>query len=230
MKQPPVTQAMILAAGLGNRMRPLTDTRPKPMVDVMGKPIIDYAITDIRSLGIENIIVNTHYKAEILESHLKMRGVKTVHERLLLDTGGGIRNALESLDKNQPLLVVSGDSILVGNQGLAQLINAWDGNEMDILLLLQPLTRMIVTPGIGDYDIVAGKPVRRADQTGHYMWTSARILHPRIFDAVTDEIFSFLPLMDAAQAAGRLQAVVHNGTWHHLTTPADIRSVEAGPK
>lgn len=222
-----IDQAMILAAGLGNRMRPLTDHMPKPMVPVAGKPVIDYAIDSLRNLGVEKIIANTHYKADVLEPHLRARGVQAVHENLLLDTGGGIKNALAQFDRAKPLLVVSGDSILVGDRGLRDLCAAWDGTKMDILLLLQPLTSMIVTPGVGDYDIVSGKPVRRADHTGHYMWTSARILNPRIFDAITGQAFSFLPLMDAAEKSGRLHAVVHDGVWHHLTTPDDVKAVES---
>lgn len=222
-----IDQAFILAAGLGNRMRPLTDHQPKPMVKVNGKPIIGYAIESLRHLGIKKIVANIHYQAQVIESYLKMQNVDISYEPTLLDTGGGIRQALSHFDKAKPLLVVSGDSILVGDDGLRDLMQAWDENKMDISLLLQPLNTMIVTPGVGDYDIVNGKPVRREDRTGQYMWTSARIINPHIFDQVPDEKFSFLPLMDAAQKANRLGATVHHGTWHHLTTPDDVKAVEA---
>ena len=222
-----ITQALILAAGHGTRMRPLTDHQPKPMVPVMGRPIIDYAIESLRIIGIQKIVANTHYKADVLEPHLNAQHVLISHEPVLLDTGGGINNALGLLDETQPLLVVSGDSILVGDNGLRDLMQAWNNDTMDICLLLQQLTTMTITPGVGDYDLVNGTPKRARDQKGQYMWTSARILHPRIFEHVTKDIFSFLTLMDEAENKNRLGATIHTGTWHHLTTPDDVRSVEA---
>lgn len=222
-----ISQAMILAAGLGNRMRPMTDHQPKPMVPVNGKPIIGYTIDSLRSLGIDTIAANTHYKADRIEPYLKARNVGISYEPVLLDTGGGIKNALSHFDRNRPLLVVSGDSILVGDDGLRGLMRDWDGNKMDLNLLLQPLNTMIITPGVGDYDIMNGKPVRRADQSGQYMWTSARILNPSIFNQIAEEKFSFLPLMDTAQNNNRLGATIHAGIWHHITTPVDVKAVES---
>lgn len=223
-----IRQGIILAAGLGQRMRPLTDDRPKPMVDVAGKPIIDYALDMLRGYGVERIVVNTHYKADVLEAHLKDKGVIISHEPVLLDTGGGIRQALSHLDASKPAFVLSGDSILV--DGLDELEAAWNGDTTDILLSLQPLETMKLTPAVGDYKIVNGRPVRTPDQTGTHMWNSARIIHPRIFENAPQGPFSFLPMMDAAQNAGRLGAVVHNGIWHHLTTPEDVASVNLGWK
>ncbi|MCB1539233.1 MAG: nucleotidyltransferase family protein [Rhodospirillales bacterium] len=223
-----ITQAMILAAGRGERMRPLTDTCPKPMVPVAGKPIIDYAIESLRALGVETIVANTHHLAQIITPHLDAMGVAAIYEPALLDTGGGIKNALAHLDRDAPLMVLSGDSILPDVDTLPDLADAWDANTMDILLLLQPLETMTLTPGIGDYDLTDGLPRRAPDKSGAYMWTSARILNPRIFDSAPDGPFSFRDLMDAAQTKGRLAARVHKGVWHHLTTPADIAAVERG--
>ena len=222
-----IEQAMILAAGMGNRMRPLTDDRPKPMVTVKGKPIIDYAIESLRTYGITTIVANTHYKADVLEPHLKAQGVTISHEPTLLDTGGGIKNALRYLDRTKPLLVLSGDSILVGDDTLPDLAAAWNENTMDLLLLLQPLNTMTLTPAVGDYTLANGKPVRTPDHSGEYMWTSARILNPKIFDTTRDTPFSFLPVMDKAQSENRLAAQVHKGIWHHLTTPDDVNRVNA---
>lgn len=222
-----IEQAMILAAGLGSRMRPLTDDRPKPMIEVKGKPIIAYAIESVRNFGITNIVANTHYKADIIEPYLRAQGVTAVREPALLDTGGGIRNALGQFDASKPLLVLAGDSILLGDDTLTRMADAWDENPMDLLLLLQPLATMTLTPGIGDYALRDGAPIRTPDHSGDYMWTSARILHPKIFNGAPDGAFSFLRLMDAAEQAGRLAGQVHRGVWHHLTTPDDVDRVNA---
>jgi MurNAc alpha-1-phosphate uridylyltransferase len=220
-----IKQAMILAAGLGNRMRPLTDDKPKPMIAVNGKSIIDYAIDSLRAIGIETIVANAHYKSEILEPHLKEKGVTVSHEETLLDTGGGIKKALTLFDRALPLLIVSGDSILVGDEPLRDLCAAWNDKTMDMLLSLQPLETMILTPGVGDYDLVNGAPKRNKQKSGRYMWNSARIINPAIFDHTPDGPFSFLTLMDACEARGRLAACVNNGVWHHLTTPDDVKRV-----
>ncbi|MBU6235977.1 MAG: nucleotidyltransferase family protein [Alphaproteobacteria bacterium] len=219
-----IDQAIILAAGLGQRMRPLTNDIPKPMVKVLGKPIIDYALEMLQARGIKHIVVNTHYKAEVLEKHLDGKAIIS-HEPVLLDTGGGIKQALTYLDASKPVFILSGDSILFG--GLDELESAWN-NDTDILLSLQPLTSMKLTPAVGDYTIRNGKPVRTPDHSGEYMWNSARIIHPRIFTNTPAGPFSFLPMMDEAQKNGRLGAVIHNGIWHHLTTPADVESVNKG--
>lgn len=223
-------QAFILAAGLGNRMRPLTDERPKPLVLVKGKPIIDYALESLAAADIKRVVVNTHYKAELLQDHVISGSwpfeVVISHEARLLDTGGGLKQGLQYLDANKPVLALSGDSILLGENSLPQLLSAWN-DDTDILLLLQSLKTMVLTPGIGDYDIIHGKPVRSKNQSGQYMWTSARVFHPRIFKNAPDGVFSFLPLMDRCEKEGRLSAQTHQGVWHHLTTPADVARVDA---
>ncbi|NBX66423.1 MAG: nucleotidyltransferase family protein [Proteobacteria bacterium] len=226
-----ITQCIILAAGLGQRMKPLTDTLPKPLVVVKNKPIIDYAIDMALSHGINKIVVNTHYLSDKLETYLKPKGMIISHEPLLLDTGGGIKNALRYLDTEKPVFVLSGDSILVDaphEKSLPALENAWDADTMDLLLSLQPLETMTLTPAVGDYKLVNGQPIRTPDHSGKYMWNSARILHPRLFKNTPDEPFSFLSLMDQAQKNGRLAAHIHKGDWHHLTTPQDVMAVNAG--
>lgn len=221
-----VKQAMILAAGMGNRMRPLTDERPKPMVEIKGKPMIDYALEQLAAHGIQKCVVNTHYKADVLHNHLKAKQLPfeliISHEPVLLNTGGGIKNALQHFNMEQPVMVLAGDSILEGVDILKKLDAAWSQVAMDILLLLQPLSSMTLTPGVGDYDMSNGRPARSLSQSGKYMWTSARILNPRIFDKAPNGEFSFLPLMDAAEKSARLAAQISDGVWHHLTTPDDV--------
>jgi MurNAc alpha-1-phosphate uridylyltransferase len=227
-----ITQGIILAAGLGARMRPLSNDIPKPMVPVHGKPIIGYAIEALQNHGVDKIVVNTHYKADVLEAYLKQyQNIIISHEPVLLDTGGGIKQALNYLDKTKPVFVLAGDSILIDaaeTTSLQQLENAWQAHDTDLLLSLQPLASMQITKGVGDYTIKNNKPIRTPDHTGEYMWNSARILQPYIFENTPETPFSFLNLMDAAQNNNRLSASIHKGLWHHLTTPADIEAVNTG--
>lgn len=221
--------AFIMAAGMGTRLRPYTDTAPKPLVPVGGRPIIDYALDRLAEAGITNIAVNLHYRAEQLQSHLGSR-VRTVYEDVLLDTGGGMKNVL-SLLGSDPFFAVSGDSIWTDAPGaptaLERMAAAWDDAKMDMLLLLQPLSRMTLTEGKGDYDVSPdGWAVRSRDKSGAYMWTSVRLCHPRLFDDTPDGPFSFLTLMDRAEKSGRLFGLVHEGDWHHISTPADLERVD----
>jgi N-acetyl-alpha-D-muramate 1-phosphate uridylyltransferase len=227
-----ITQGIILAAGLGARMRPLSNDIPKPMVQIHGKPIIQYAIEALQNHGVTTIVVNTHYKAEVLEQYLKQfPNIIISHEPVLLDTGGGIKQALTYLDTTQPVFVLAGDSILIDAPEittLKQLENAWYEQDADLLLSLQPLATMHLTKGVGDYTIKNNNPIRTPDHTGNYMWNSARILQPSIFENTPDTPFSFLKIMDATQNKNRLSASIHNGLWHHLTTPDDIEAVHKG--
>ena len=229
-----IKQAIILAAGLGQRMRPLSNDRPKPMVEVGGRPMIDYALEALAQHGITHCVVNTHYKAEVLETHLKEASwpfkITISHEPDLLDTGGGLKQCLGFLDRHEPVFVLSGDSILLDtpqSNALASLENAWNDETTDILISLQPLDTMVITKGIGDYTLQNNKPVRTPDHSGQYMWNSARIIHPRIFENTSSKIFSFLPMLDDAQNKGRLAAIINSGIWHHLSTPEDVTAVNA---
>lgn len=229
-----IGQGIVLAAGLGQRMRPLSNDIPKPLVRVHGRPIIDYALDALTAAGVKRIVVNAHYKSEVLEAHLKANArpceIVISHEPALLDSGGGIKQALSFLDRTQPVFVLAGDSILLdpaGDTSLRLLEDAWDGTRADILLSLQPLATMTLTQGVGDYTMQGGRPVRTPDHSGEYMWNSARILHPRIFEDTPEGPFSFLTLMDRAESRGRLAALIHSGDWHHLTTPDDVARVNA---
>jgi MurNAc alpha-1-phosphate uridylyltransferase len=169
----------------------------------------------------------------MLHRHLKGRAAPRLHfsfEEELLETGGGIRAALGTLG-GAPFYVVSGDSLWTdgpNGSALERIAQAWDGDKMDLLLLLQPVAGMTLTPGRGDYDLNAdGRAVRSLDRTGAYMWTSIRICAPRLFDGAPDGPFSFLDLMDRAQAQGRLYGLVHDAEWHHITTGADLERVNA---
>ncbi len=222
---------MILAAGEGRRMRPLTNHIPKPMVEIGGKAMIDHALDHLEQAGVQNVTVNLHYKAEILKKHLAQREsppLTLLHEPELLNTGGGIKNALPSLGPD-PFYVVSGDSLWSDDPGqtaLERMAATWNPVKMDLLLLLQPVDTMTLTTGVGDYNINPdGSLTRTPDHSGAYMWTSIRLCKPKLFNNTPDDPFSFLNLMDRAESQGTLYGLVHNGNWHHISTPEDVQAV-----
>ncbi len=225
-------QAFILAAGKGTRLKPYTDAMPKPLVKAAGKPMIDHALDQLEAAGVQHVVINLHYLADMLAEHLSNRKTPRItisREEQLLDTGGGLKNGLQFLDSAKPFYVVSGDSLWTDSgikPALQRMAEMWDPDKMDLLLLLQPLSRMTLTPGLGDYDLAAdGKAVRSLDKTGAYMWTSIRIVKPELFDNTPDTPFSFLELMDRAEQQGRLYGLVHDADWHHITTAADLDRV-----
>lgn len=239
MNQPLIIEhAFITAAGWGKRMLPLTEDRPKPMVEAAGQPIIGHVLDRLVAARVKHIVVNLFYKPEMLQHFLQQYEaahpgltIVTVKEETLLDTGGGIRNGLDTLPDG-PFYIVSGDSFWEDSgavPALAQLAREWDGDKMDMLLLLQPLKDMYPTAGTGDYHMdEAGKLKRAGDKSGAYAWTSVRIIkNKRLFDGTPEGPFSFLDLMDAAQSAGKLYGRILNGQWHHLTSPGDVRAVNA---
>jgi MurNAc alpha-1-phosphate uridylyltransferase len=226
-------KAFILAAGMGKRLAPHTDTKPKPMVEVAGRAMIDRTIDELEKIGVKDITVNVHYRAGQLQQHLASRKVPRLtfsFESALLDTAGGIKKALFTMG-SQPFYVFSGDTVWEdGPSGntLKRLGEAWDDATMDLLLLLQPLDAMPVTEGSGDYNLDAnGKPVLTFDKSGKYFWPSIRIVHPRLFDNTPpiNTPFSFLDLMQKAEKSGRLAAIVHDGTCYHISRPADLDAV-----
>lgn len=230
--KPRFDHAFILAAGYGTRMRPLTDRIPKPMIEVNGESLIKRAIRKLQESGIQNIAVNAHYLSDILTDHLKDEDVQILHEDTLLETGGGIYNACQNFDTDQPIYCVSGDSWWGDNPKnsiIQTLDQTWDDNT-DILLMLQNIANMHVTRGVGDYCFNDdGLPQRALNQNGTHMWTSIRLLHPRLFDTLTapekNAPFSLLPLIDMAEKNQRLKATEIDGIWHHVSTTGDLNAV-----
>ena len=229
-------RAFILGAGFGKRMRPLTDHIPKPMIEIAGRSLIYRILDKMVKAGIEEVVVNTHYKADILREHLEAykHGPQSLHimishEEGILDTGGGIVRAL-SYFKGEPFYVVAGDSLWEdGPSGcvFSRLARHWDPQCMDIVTLMQPLSRMHLTHGHGDYDLKEDGRVKRSlDKSGAYMWTNIRLNHPAIYDNYEETCFSFLDIMDQKEKEGRFFALVHDGDWHHVSTPEDRANVE----
>ena len=231
-------RAFILAAGMGSRLRPYTDSCPKPMVQVAGRSLISRALEKLHQAGVDEVVVNLHYMADMLRAHVEdvVRGLGVrAHfsfEETLLDTGGGVRQALDYFEED-PFYVIAGDALWEDVPGeesaLMKLARVWDAGVMDVVTLFEPLERMTVTRGAGDYDLFPDGFVRRsADKKGGYMWTNIRLNSPAIYrDHAAGEAFSFLPLMDTAEEAGRLKALVHEGAWHHISTPDDLERADA---
>lgn len=228
-----IDHAFILAAGMGKRLRPYTDQCPKPLVKVAGRAIIDHVLESLEDAGVRHVTVNTHYMADMLEAYLSHRTAPQVvfsREGTLLDTGGGIKKALPLLGA-RPFFAVSGDSFWSDPAGagtLADMARLWEPAKMDVLIGLAPLSRMALTPGLGDYTMdAAGGCIRSLDKTGTHMWTSIRLCAPSIFKDTPDTPFSFLDLMDRAEKRGRLYGHVLSGEWYHITTPEDLERVDA---
>lgn len=231
------TRAFILAAGRGTRLSAYTDTLPqpvpKPLVHVRGKPILDHTLDRLEDAGIRQVTINIHHLADQITGHLANRTSPQItfsYETDLLETGGGIKKALHTMG-NEAFFCFSGDTLWEdGPSGntLRRMASAWDDQTMDLLLLLQPLDRMTVTHGSGDYDLGPdGRPFLSPTKSGLFFWPSIRIVHPRLFDNSPDGPFSFLELMKKAEQTGRIAAVRHDGVCYHITSKSDLDEVNA---
>lgn len=215
-------------------MMPLTADRPKPLVDIFGKPILDHILVHLDKVGVENITLNGHYKAELIERYAQKQrdfNISFSYEHDILNTGGGVKKALYTMPQDRPFFMINGDAFWVegsDNPALNRLAESWDDASMDILMLMEPVARMSLTQGVGDYDMLQnGQMARHPSKKGTHMFTGIRLVHPRIFEFKPFRAFSFLECMDEAEQAGRLYGLEHDGYWHHLSTPQDIKSVES---
>ena len=227
--------AMVLAAGLGKRMRPLTATRPKPLVEVAGKPLIDHALARLEAAGVRKAVVNVHYLADSLEAHLAKRqgGMEIAisdERRQLLETGGGLVHALPHIDAD-PFLSVNSDNLWVDGpvDSLRLLASNWDDERMDALLLLVPLARANCHQGKGDFHMDSMGRLRRRRPNGvaPFVFTGVQILSKRLLEGeVPDGPFSTNLLWNRAMTAGRLFGTVHLGLWFDVGQPESIRRTE----
>jgi MurNAc alpha-1-phosphate uridylyltransferase len=226
-------RAMVLAAGLGTRMHPLTDRMPKPLVAVAGKPLIDHVLDRLAEAGVERAVVNVHHFAEQIEKHLASRTKPKIvisDERdLLLGTGGGVVKALSHLG-NAPFFHINSDTIWIDSvkPNLARLAAAFDAVAMDALLLLAPSTGSIGYAGRGDYAMAAdGRLRRRAErEVVPFIFAGAAILSPALFVGAPTGEFRLTQLFDRAAAAGRLHGLRLEGLWMHVGTPEAITGAE----
>jgi MurNAc alpha-1-phosphate uridylyltransferase len=231
--QPVPRAAMVLAAGLGKRMRPLTDSLPKPLLPVSGRTLLDRVLDRFEEAGIERVVINLHYFPDVMETHLKTRRQPPIDlspEPVLLETGGGVKNALPRLG-TAPFYVANSDILWLDGMtpALLRLARAWNDATMDALLLLQPAVSSIGYDGSGDYfaDPLGRLRYRKALELAPFIFAGVQIIHPRLFATAPDGPFSLKRLWDTAEAAGRLWGVRHDGLWFHVGTPQGLAETEA---
>lgn len=216
-----------MAAGLGMRMRPLTNDRPKPLVTVGGKTLLDHAIDRLRAVGVKTIVVNVHYKGEMVIEHLKSRRdveiiIQDERDRIL-DTGGALKRALP-LFKGEPFFTHNSDSIWLESWGsnLERMVQRWNDSEMDCLMLLAATHSSLGYDGSGDFTMDAeGKLARRqAPRVAPFAWPGVQIIHPRLVSRSPEaDVFSTNRLWDIAIEENKLFGIRLDGKWMHIGTP-----------
>lgn len=234
-------KAFVLAAGKGERMRPLTDNCPKPLLVINGRTMLDAALDSLLEAGVEEAVVNTCYLGHMIAEHLKTRRhprITISHETDLLDTGGGVKKMLPCFG-GEPFFVLNADVLWTNGTEptLKAMAQQWNPATMDLLLLLHRAEGIPHYAGAGDYYLADGadQPVF-AKGTAHkanYVFAGPRIVHPRLFDDTPDGAFGFLELFHKAEKAGRLYAHRHGGEWYHVGTPeafADTNRILATKK
>ena len=227
------TRAMVLAAGFGTRMRPLTDALPKPLVPVAGKALLDHVLDRLADVGVTTAVVNVHYMADAIEAHLKGRTRPSIvisDERgELLDTGGGVVKALTLLG-DAPFFHVNSDTIWIEGvmPNLNRLAAQFDPDQMDAALLVAATTASIGYEGRGDFSMMPdGRLRRRAErEVAPFVYAGAAILSPKMFAGAPAGKFSLNKLFDRSLEAGRLFGLRLEGTWMHVGTPAAIKAAE----
>jgi MurNAc alpha-1-phosphate uridylyltransferase len=224
-------RAMVLAAGLGTRMRAFNGQLPKPLVKVGGKALIDYVLDRLAAQGIERAVVNVHHLADQLERHLAGRKrpkiVISDERRELLGTGGGVVKALPQLGDG-PFFHVNSDTIWIDGvkPNLARLADAFDGARMDALLLLAPAASSVGYSGRGDFAMAADGRLTRRAEVVPFVYAGAAILTPAFFAGAPEGAFSLSPLFDRAAEAGRLCGLRLEGVWMHVGTPEAVQAAE----
>ncbi|MDP2330786.1 MAG: nucleotidyltransferase family protein [Reyranella sp.] len=225
-----IRTAMILAAGRGERMWPLTDHTPKPLIPVAGRSMLERTMDRLQRHGVQNIVVNVHHLGSQIADRLQGHA-RIVREDRLLETGGSVRNALPLLG-NGPFFVLNGDGLWRDGPEsmLGRLQAMWDPRRMDALLLLHPLATAIgrEEKDRGDYYLEPDGHARHRGnaETAPYLFASISVCEPRLFNGTSEGPFSLLKLWNRAEAAGRLYGLVHDGDWFHVGTPAALADAE----
>ncbi len=227
--------AMIMAAGKGTRMMPLTASKPKPLIEVAGTTLLDHVLDLLREAGIGRIVVNVHYLADQIEAHLAANAddfdVAISDERTLLrDTGGGLIQALP-LIPDDPFFCVNADNWFVGTgeNALLRMARAWDSARMDVLMLVVPFEHAGNTQGIGDFDLDAERRLSREGErrARPYVWTGIQLLARQVITEPPEDVFSTNLFWDRAIAKGRCFGLVHEGDWFDVGYPEAIALTEA---
>lgn len=226
------TRAMVLAAGFGRRMRPITEKMPKTLVAPGGRSLLDRALDRLEAAGVEQVVVNLHHLGERIEAHLEERASPPVvfsPEAELLETGGGVKAALPLLGE-EAFFVVNGDTLWLDGlvPALDRMAAAWDAAVMDALLLLHPTAYALTYQGAGDFFLSPEGRVRRRGEreVAPFVFAGVQILHPRLFAEAPEGAFSLNRLYDQAAEAERLWGVRHDGEWFEVGTPEALRLAE----
>ena len=228
------TVAMVFAAGLGTRMRPLTDTTPKPLIEVAGKTLIDHCLDRFAEGGVETAVVNVHYLADQIEAHLAARTrpriVISDEREKLLDQGGAIKRARRWLG-DAPFYVGNTDAFWIEGPcaNLARLARRFDPERMDAMLLVAASAGAVGVDWPGDFEMDAeGRLTRRGPQTvAPFVYTGVGILKPQLFDGVAEDAFRLAPFFWRAAEQGRLFGLRLDGLWLHVGRPETIAEAEA---
>ena len=227
-----LSHAMVLAAGLGTRMRPLTDDRPKPLLELDGRSLLDHALDRLAATGVTQAVVNAHWRSEQIADAVAGREQPRIvlqKEETLLETGGGVRLALPHLG-DAPFAVVNGDAFWLDGPtpALKRLAAAVDPAEMDALLLMVRTTQVDGAVGQGDFLLDPLGRMRRPKEReiAPYLFAGVQILSPALFEGAPDGAFSLNRVYDRAMENGRLFGLVHDGVWFHLSTPEDLNHAE----
>ena len=225
-----IDTAMILAAGRGERMRPLTDTVPKPLLTVAGRSLLDRSMDRLIAYGVRNIVVNVHYLGEQIADRVKDRA-RIVYEERLLETGGSVKNALPLL-RDGPFFVLNGDGLWRDGRDsmLGRLEARWNPERMDAVLLLHPIHKVVgrEAKDRGDYFVEPGGRVRfrGTASLAPFVFASVSVCDARLFRDSPEGRFSLLQLWNRAEAVGRLFGVFHDGDWFHIGTPEALAAAE----
>jgi MurNAc alpha-1-phosphate uridylyltransferase len=229
--------AMVLAAGLGTRMRPITDSKPKPLIEVGGKTLLDHILDRLAEAGVETAVVNVHYLAEQIERHVARRPrpriVISDERAQLLGTGGAVVRALSALGGG-PFFHINADTLWIDGTvpNLTRLAQAFDPAAMDGLLLLAPTTGSIGYSGRGDFTMATDARLTRRNErdVAPFVYAGAAILSPALFTGAPQGAFALTPLFERAANAGRLFGLRLEGVWMHVGTPDAIAAAEAAFK
>lgn len=215
---------MIFAAGLGTRMRPLTDMRPKPLIEVAGRTLLDRALDLGAQAGAGPVVVNTHYLGAQIRRHLEGQDITISSEAgALLDTGGGLRKARPLLGDG-PVMTLNPDVVWTGPNPLAALAAGWDASRMDALLMLVPLAQAVGRKGAGDFALDdAGRITRQGD----FVYGGAQIIRPDLLAQIPERAFSLNRLWDLMIKGGRAFGIIHPGGWCDVGYPQAIPLAEA---
>ena len=228
-------EAMILAAGYGKRMLPLSDRIPKALVTINKKPLIEHCIEKLKNVGIDRVVVNTHHLSSKINEFIGTKNYKidVLYEKKILDTGGGILNAIkkEKIGKyNSPFFVLNGDSFWVEkNSPLKELSKFWDEKKMDLLLILSNKDKIFGYKGFGDYDFADAKDKfgRLSNRWKHrkYVFTGVQLLNPKILKKTTKKVFSMKEIFTEAMNKKKLFGLVDENEWYHVGTTKTLDEI-----